>query len=305
MSIKQPKNIGRIVSGNLQAELDLESGGKICRLISIKSKRNFFFKDPRHSPQGKKYIQHDISGFDECFPCVGKSPGRFGMDHGVLWDIPWQAYRQGGRIISGISRPHGMPIIFTRIISKSGPHKIHLDYTILNTGKKNIPFIYSAHPILALDVNSRIKLAGVKNLSVSGHNGLLKSSTRQNWPVAVLKNGSQARLDTNISSQRKLAGKWFAKDISAAKITFPSTHEYLTLSWDHEKLPYMGLWLSLGISLDKSDTPGKQWNCVALEPCTHDQDIINPGKTPDLMPGAPFSFWIEWKLSSQEKSDML
>ncbi|MCD4812432.1 hypothetical protein K8S19_01870 [bacterium] len=302
MAVKQRKHIWRVVSGDLEIEIDCLAGGKIRRLLSRKSKRNFFFKDPRKQLNGKAYLEHDISGFDECFPTVGKSQGRFGMDHGVLWNTSWQASRQGDQLITRVVRPHGMPVIFTRIVSKSGPNKIHLDYTIVNTGKTAFPFIYSSHPILALDTQSRIVLPGVKQLSVLGHNGALKAGNRQPWPLAVLKNGTPTRLDTHFSARRQLAGKWFAKGIGSAEISFPSTKERLTLTWDQEKLPYMGLWLSLGIPLDKRHTESKDWICAALEPCSHNHDIINSRKIAALKPGEPYSFWMEWELDSRKKA---
>lgn len=289
----------RVVSGDLMAEIDLAQGGKIRALRSRASRRNFFFQDPRRAPRGRQYLEHDISGWDECFPTVGKSPARYGADHGVLWSTPWEGYCHTRQFVSRVSRPQGMPIILTRVISPNGPNCILFDYTLVNLGKQPLTFIYSSHPILAPDRRTRVRLPGVTFLSVLGHNGLLKSGSRHAWPAAVLKNGKSARLDTDFSAQRKIAGKWFVAGIASAEVTFPETRESLRLTWDQENLPSLGYWISLGLPLDPAAPQAESWRCLALEPCTDGKDVLDPAAAGKLSPGQSFSFWIQWELCYQ------
>ncbi|MBN1595315.1 hypothetical protein JW933_05245 [candidate division FCPU426 bacterium] len=301
MKISRRGKTWTVASGHLQAEIDLKDGGKIRRLSSRLSRRNFFFVDPRGRLEGRLYLQHDISGWDECFPTVGFSSGRFGQDHGVLWDVPWEAYRQGRQLITRISRPHGMPVICTRIVTAPEENAIRFDYTLVNLSNSHIPFIYAAHSILAVDPRTRLRLPGVDKLSVLGHDGQLKANQQQAWPVAGLKNGRLCRLDTHFTPERKLSGKWFAAHCHKAHVTFPSTRETLTLTWDAKQLPYLGLWLSLGVPLDPGAPAPGRWICAALEPSNFDHDIIHEKKTPRLKPRSAYSFWIQWKLSCREK----
>ncbi len=157
MSIKHLGKKWLVTAGDLMLEIDLACGGKLRRLCSRRSRRNFFFRDPRRRLRGRAYLQHDISGGDECFPTVGKAEGRFGADHGMLWDVPWEGYRLGGQLVTRISHPHGMPVMLTRTAAVSGLNQILLDYTFVNLGKTSLPFIYSSHPILALEPKSRIR----------------------------------------------------------------------------------------------------------------------------------------------------
>jgi hypothetical protein len=301
MSFTQRKNIWRVTSGELQAEIDVRAGGRIRALRSQKSKRNFLFTHPAHKTKSKAQSVSEISGWKECFPTVKKSLGRFGQALGVLWNVPWEAYQQGKQLITRIARPHGMPVIVTRVITANRTNCIRFDYTVVNLSKNAQPFVYSSYPIFKVDAQSRIRLLGVKQLTVAENNGSFKTGTVQTWPVATLKNGDKCRLDTQLSSERKLSGRWFAKNCHGASITFPRSKERLVLRWDQEHLPFLGLWLSLGLPLDPKFEDPKLWKCVALTPGNSVSDSVQSRKTPELKPGEAFSFWLEWRLDSKRE----
>jgi galactose mutarotase-like enzyme len=289
-----------LTSGELQAEVVPAQGGKIRRLLSRPQGRNLFFTDPRprfpRNPQGR-YLAHDISGCDECFPTVAGFPGRFGQDHGLLWDQPWRAQRQGERLVAWATRPGKMPVQFIRQIWSPRPSTLRLEYTVVNLSTRSLPFLYSSHPILALEPESTLALPGVRQLRVLGHNGLLASGRSQRWPVARTRAGKTLRLNTLFLPEKKLAGKWFAPGKGVAQVTFPSIRRRLTLTWDRTALPYLGLWLSLGVPLDAKIPDQAAWVCAALEPCTLPQDACQPASANHLLPNEPFNFWIQWELS--------
>jgi|GEM_PF-1859626 len=287
-----------VETGKLVAEV-APMGGKIRRLISAASGRDFFFQDPRRRFRGPDYIQHDISGFDECFPTVGKAPGRFGQDHGLLWDRVWTVQPERDSLLAWVERPGGIPVRFERRICSPRPATLRLEYSLKNLSRKPLPFIYSSHPILALEPGSKISLPGVDHLAVLGHNGLLKAGRRQSWPAGELAGGAKVRLDTDFRADRALAGKWFARRVDRARITFPGSREALGLRWDRQALPYLGIWLSLGIPLAAGSRPG-DWVCAALEPCTYPHDILDPKKNQALAPAGVLSFWIEWEITASD-----
>jgi len=289
-----------VTSGGLTAEVCPQLGGKIRRLVSRVSGRNFFFEDPRRRPTGDGYLGHDISGQDECFPTVGKSRGRFEIDHGVLWDTAWSARADGDRLVTWISRPQGMPVEAVRTISAPGPNRLRLDYTFVNLGRRPLPFIYSSHPILVPAPESKVFLPGVRQLQVFGQNGKLRAGAMQPWPEARLAGGGNTRLDTGFTPDRALCGKWFAAGTGEAAVTFPDTGERLDLTWDRETLPVLGVRLSLGVVLAASRPRPEQWMCVALEPCTVAHDVRHQAQPQAwLEPDRPFSFWLEWGVKRQ------
>lgn len=297
MKLRHP----RISSGDLVAEVDLAQGGKIRALRSRRSGRNFLFRDPRRHPRGRSYLENDLSGWDECFPTVGASHAPQALDHGVLWRSSWTGQRFEQQLLTKVVRPNGMPVMLTRILTPVRPNRLLFDYTFLNLGRDPLPFIYSSHPILALDPNSRIRLSRVHQLLVLGQNGRLRSGRRQPWPVATAANGETVRLDTHFTPDRQLAGKWFAKGSGPALVTYPRTGEALRWTWDQEKLPYLGIWLSLGIPLDRERPEPEKWVCAALEPCTSKRDLLDPNHALRLLPGEPFSFWIQVELLSPRR----
>lgn len=291
----------RVTSGDLVVELDLALGGKIRALRSRRTGRNFLFRDPRRHFHGVQYLEHDISGWDECFPTVGASDAPHALDHGVLWRTAWTGRHFERQLVTKVTRPNGMPVMLTRILTPVQPNRLLFDYTFLNLSREPLPFIYSSHPILALDPHSRIRLNRVRQLLVLGHNGALKSGRRQSWPLAVSADNAAVRLDTLFTPNRRLAGKWFAKGAGPALVTFPRTGEALRWTWDQEKLPYLGLWLSLGIPLDERQPDPEKWVCAALEPCTSKRDLLDPNHALRLFPGEPFSFWIQVELLSPRR----
>ncbi len=299
MNLQRRGKIWMVTSGELTAEVTPSQGGKIRRLMAQPQKRNLFFTDPRRrfpiSARGK-YLAHDISGFDECFPTVGTSEGIFGQDHGLLWDRPWQAEQQGKELVTWITRPGKMPVQFIRRISAPRPNHLRQEYTVLNLGTNLLPFIYSAHPILALDPESKISLPGVKTLSVLGHNGVFKAQRVQPWPLARVASGHTMHMDTVFIPEKQAAGKWFAQGQGNASVSFPGISRTLHLTWDAETLPYLGIWLSLGVALDPRISSNK-WICAALEPCTSPHDVLSATRKPCILsPERPFNFWIEWEL---------
>ncbi|MEW6516517.1 MAG: hypothetical protein AB1439_06415 [candidate division FCPU426 bacterium] len=301
MSIRLSQRRWRISSGDLVADVDLAHGGKIRALRSRRSGRNFLFHDPRRNPRGEKYLEHDISGWDECFPTVGASAAPQALDHGVLWRTPWHGQRFERQLVTKVVKPNGMPVMLTRIITPMESNRLLFDYTFLNLSREPLPFIYSSHPILAVDPDSRIRLSHIRQLLVLGQNGRLKSGRRQPWPVATETDGTTVRLDTHFTPDRQLAGKWFAKTPGPALVTFPRTGEALRWTWDAEKLPYLGIWLSLGIPLDERHPDPEQWICAALEPCTSKRDLLEPEHSLQLLPGEPYSFWIQVELLSPRR----
>jgi galactose mutarotase-like enzyme len=290
-------------SGDLVAEVWPDLGGKIKRLYSRASGREFFFQDPRPRPSGRGYLGHDLSGQDECWPTVGKSPGHFAADHGVLWNAPWRARREADRLITWSSRPAGAPVDVVRTLSAPSANRLRLEYTWINLGRRALPFLYSAHPILAVDSRSRLILPGVRRLNALGQNARLRAGRTQPWPRAFSSDGRRVRLDSGLDADRGLAGKWFVQAPPYAAVDFPDARERLELRWDRAALPYLGLWLSLGVPLDLVRPDPRAWVCAALEPCTAPHDVLSQARPRlRLEPGRVFTCWLEWSLARAGRS---
>ena len=297
---KNSGSLYQVNMGNFVLEIVPKLGGKIKSLISQNSGRDFFFKDPRNNYSGQGYLGHDISGWDECFPNVGKTKGIFRWDHGVLWDKAWQIEVEKDKIITYVNRPNGLPINFFRVLQIIDKNKLRFKYKIENLSNNKFPFIYSAHPILAPDNNTRVIIPGIKFLKVLGHNGKFKAKKRQAWPKSKLLNNNLTRWDTNFTPDREIAGKWFARGINQVEIAFPKTNERLGISWDKKSLPYLGLWISLGLALAGNKKDARKWNCLALEPTNWPNDTINKcQQVPKLQPKGSFSFWIDWQIKGK------
>jgi len=164
----------QVNTGVLSLSLLPELGGKLNSLRDLRTGREWLWRNPRVSyrrvPHGRSYIlDADTGGWDECFPSVAPcdypSPpwaGAHIQDHGELWS---QAAAlevvEGDREVRLRTRWQGvvLPYNFERTISlAAGSATIRLDYKVTNLAEAQQQFIWSAHPLLAIEPGMRLLL---------------------------------------------------------------------------------------------------------------------------------------------------
>ncbi len=106
-----PGDIIHLENRLLHVAIEPAHGGKIRSFTSKRTGVDYLFADPRtRFTDLGDYSDHDISGFDECFPTVwpcnypdGSCHGMPLRDHGYLWQGAWQP-EQGAGIRDGTER---------------------------------------------------------------------------------------------------------------------------------------------------------------------------------------------------------
>lgn len=253
---------------HLEATVLPGHGGKIASLIDRRTGRDWLWRNPyldlkRPLPGASYVTEHDTGGFDECFPAVSEGPypsppwqDRRIPDHGELWAVPWEA-TLSEEAVTMVASTREFPMRFERRIAlREGT--LRLDYRVTNPTDHPFPFIWSSHPLLALEDGMRILLPEAHPLEVYGSNRLGDRHTHLVWPFV-------AGLDLS----RVARSGWSAKLVGPAPARgwVGLTHQdrLLRLGFDPAQVTELGLWLNMG---GWCPLPGKApYFNLGLEPC--------------------------------------
>jgi galactose mutarotase-like enzyme len=294
--------VNRLESEQLVLTADPACGGKLRSLISKISGREFFYQDRRTLLEPEKgYSYHDISGWDECFPsvaaCCGNLPDGAAYDypdHGALWQRQWDARKEDGVLtINCELEEYGCS--FTRRCSFVNENTLLLDYRIENRGDRDIPYVYSAHPLLAVDASCRVVMP--KEMS-RAYNYVSAENLR-------ICDGSWFDLSPDIGSDitgpfsaaRHTFIKLFSEKLESgsAAVEYPQSGDRLVFMQDTAVLPHLGFLAQQGYdSLGDGYFAGE---CLlAFEPTTGVGDdiatCIQTGTLSVLSAGSFLSFEI-------------
>ena len=154
------ENVGRstivLEDDALRVVIDATLGGKIRSFYSKDNEMEYFYTDKRSCFPGSGYSNHDISGLDECFPTIGSCSfpcgeysGTLIDDHGHLWNMPWELRSHEDTVAMGCDLPE-FSVRFDRDCRLEKTGILRFDYRIRNYGKQPLPYLYAAHPMLAL-----------------------------------------------------------------------------------------------------------------------------------------------------------
>lgn len=289
-------------SSQLRVEVDPDCGGKLRSLVSVRSGREFLYQDSREAFDGSQgYSHHDIGGYDECFPtvaaCRGRAPSGHPYDyadHGSLWQKAWNAH-DGGGALHMTCELAGLDCSFSRTCSLVGDDTLRLDYHLRNGGSRPVPFVYSAHPLLAANEHTRVILPREMTRAycyLSAPNSGLTDGDWLDLPCPM-----PADLVGPFSLGRQTFAKLFSDRLQEGRATveYPDSGERLVITFDTAALPHLGLLAAQGHdSLGDGHFAGEF--LLGLEPTTGIGDdlptCLQTGTLRVLEPGAELGFWI-------------
>lgn len=229
----------------------------------------------------------DASGWDECLPSVAECTVQAGRgdrnipDHGDLWRVEWNAISATGNSVVLEARCFSLPLLFRRTLhlteDSAGWH-LKLLYRLTNTGDRDVPWSWSAHPLFAIEQGDRIVLPdSIRTLRIEGSGGgrLGAADELVSWPLATLADGSESDLSRAQSPKSEIGDKLFAGPLARGEdwcaLERPSAGVRIRASFDPIATPYLGLWICYG---GWPDRPGLKQTCVALEPATAPVDSL-------------------------------
>ena len=296
------RSLVALSSSALRLQADPACGGKLRSLVSRRTGCEYFYQDTRPAFDGTQgYSYHDISGYDECFPtvaaCCGRTPAGEMYDyadHGSLWQQSWEV-REEGSTLEMTGEASDVNCTFSRRCSFPAEDTLRLDYRIRSFGRAPVPFVYSAHPLLAANEHTRVVLPPEMTRAfcyVSAPNSGLSDGAWFGLPCTV-----QQDLVGPFSLCRRTFVKLFSDHLQEgrAAVEYPDRGERLVFTFDTAALPHLGLLAAQGHdSLGDGHFAGEY--LLALEPTTGIGDDLptcqTTGGLRTLAPGAEFAFWI-------------
>jgi len=264
-------------------------GCKIVEIYDLENDHEWLWSDKsrpiKAANYGDQYDLYDISGFDECFPNIGISqdPKNIGVtlpDHGEIWSLPWDVTDE----VNGVSATVLGKLFdyrFSRKLSLKS-NKLAIEYSVSNIGNSELTYMWSAHPLFAIDENMKIEITGNPKMSKEfgfggrigpdGDNWYGGHLSEHVWPTVL---GVDGRLSdmSEVSLDKVLTDKVVLDApvdglVSLKKL---SSGRSLTMKFSPLELPFLGICYNFGAW----PLTGEPATWVALEPTTGKTDRLD------------------------------
>jgi galactose mutarotase-like enzyme len=279
-----------------------EIGGKITSMRHKHGGREWLWSNP-HLPYqqpsyGDSYIAKlDSGGWDEIFPSV--SPYTFmGLsipDHGYLVGIAWDIEQITSSDVTMSARTRFADCHFQRTL-RLVEDVIHVSYRLQNHSSSTVPYLWCAHPLIAVEAGMRISLPSGTPMINRGGNGV--DFADFTWPM--MSDGKSLDMIPHPGSVdfQAYAIKMFtaAQSISEVTIISADGRESLLWQWNPVKIPHLGLWLNV---MGWSGCGSPPYFNLGIEPTTAAHDSLNDaqasGSARHLLPGLTH----EWEMTTR------
>ena len=324
-SIRQTRlgSFDAIVIENAALHLTIvpELGGKIVSLIRRDSGREQLLQPPeppltyRMRTYGDKFEEYETSGFDECAPTVAECryseepfAGNKLPDHGDIWTLSATAEIAGEQLCLATDF-RSLPLRFTKRI-KLQENTVRLDYDATNLSSSSVKFLWSAHPLLAVEPGAEIILPNeVKEVEVawSAEGRLGKPGSLCTWPKTSDRSGRTVRLNRIVSPSAGTAEKLFTARLTEGfcGMVLSQGKEAIAFRFDPLFVPYVGIWICQGGW--PTSRPAKHFT-VALEPCNGRPDsleeAVKRNECATLRSGESIQWWMEIAVSVAALRDL-
>jgi hypothetical protein len=242
----------RLANGLLAVTVLPAAGGKMLAIEDLRSGRDWLWKNPHLPPRaaryGASYVgEMDSGGWDEILPSVSPCTvdGAGIPDHGDLAGVTWdveEAYPEGVTLSAhGRSAPWQLR---RRLTLAAAEARIGLAYELRGFGDRDVPFLWCAHPLVAVSPGMRIELPDGAEVAVAGAVGRapVRAGDRfvwpgQGWNAAVVPDPMAAPYAVKLFAGPLREGRVAIRDADGSS---------LELRFDHAFAPYAGLWMNWG-----------------------------------------------------------
>lgn len=262
-------------NSELSVEIAPSEGGRISSLRSVGTGMEFLTQSHRRGRFRQpgldaRFQDGFCAGIEECLPTVRLSgPETDGgpvPDHGDFWQLPWEVFNLSDTSASmyavGFSRP-------LRCSKKLTLHHntLRVEYKLENAGSTAQSFLYACHPLFTVSAGDRVLLPNeIRKLTLDYSKGdrLGTSGSAIAWPVTE----TGVRLDLVLGPEAGTADMLYSSRLNhtVCGILREGSSQLLEVSFDSQRLPYLGVWLCYGGWPNDDEEP--QQYAVALEPTT-------------------------------------
>jgi hypothetical protein len=307
-------NAIHVNTGVIELTLVPELGGKINSLRDIRTSREWLWRHPRFPykrvPYGSSYVAvADTGGWDECFPSVSECAypsepwrGAAIQDHGELWSqaAEFQMEERTEQVAllthwQGIA----LPYTFTRtIMLASDSPRIRVDYEVENKSDQSINYIWSIHPLLAIEPGMELLLPQSARFNIGGAfpQDLISLENKVDYPFAA--SGLNLPILPEASAGRAIKIWSNPLTADAGRASLRAKDGELKMYWDVKLLPQVAVWMNFGaLGMDG----GSPYFNLGLEPCIGAQDSLADAVDKydlfaTIAPHALKKWWLEIEL---------
>lgn len=245
-------------------------------------------------------------GMDDAFPNIDeekilwKGKELFYPGHGRVWNSRFKVIkteyeeenlRLSIEMMEGDDSDCGYHYRYVKNYSLSGT-TLKMDYRILNTGDDEFPCIWTYHGLVRYDENMEIRYPDGTDCFLNTFSGELLGKEGEKYSID---SGRYDFLHVPKRQSMSMVKYYVDGKVREGKcgIHYPSQDVDYSLSYDKEKLPYLGVWITAG-GLDGA------FNC-ALEPADGFYDSISKATNNKALevlgPGEAKEFSLEIELS--------
>lgn len=308
----------RVDTGVLSLAVMPQLGGKISSLRDGRSQREWLWRNGRIAyrrvPPSASYVTAaDTGGWDECFPtvapCAYPSPPWAGTalpDHGELWaQEPELFIEEDADEVTLRTHWHGvaLPYTFERTLHlPTNSARVRFDYAVTSDADAPIQFIWSAHPLLAVEPGMRLLLPPEARFHAwaSMPPDLLPQAHDLQFPLTVQTSGRDIDLATLPDASVAIALKLWSEPLMEGWAALHAPNGELRMRWDAALLPQVGFWLNGGAWAGDGGTP---YYNLGLEPCIGAQDSLADAVTQQklwetLPPRGTRTWWLEVEVAA-------
>ncbi len=301
-----------------------ELGGKIYEITNLKTGREWLWKNPhislRHPSPGMDYERElDSGGWDEILfsvkPCTLELPGGHSFsigDHGIVVERAWRNVESGingaGEAVCELLAEGQSPgfRLKRRIVLDAEQARFEIEYTLNNTGSTSWPWLWCAHPLLAVEKGMRIHLQeGQRIRPVQGD--VTDPVSDQTWPGLRMPDGEITDLVGVFEGPGDSDGfcqKLYVQSASEIGLITADGAESLYIQYDPRSLPWLGLWINNNTWSGCDSAP---YLNLGIEPATtaHDSlaDAVRFAEVDYLGPGESKTWFLTVSLKNGIKTN--
>jgi hypothetical protein len=269
-------------------------GGRIMSLVDRRRDREWLvLGEPPAVPaawarETAVFGGREAFGWDECLPTVAPCPDPFAprqpalRDHGDQWGRPATLTLEPLALVTTWSQSR-WPYRFERRIELEGA-VARVEYRLRNQGDRPMPFLWSMHPLLALEPGALVRIERPVDPRVTSQMGARPSEPETaEWPVPAGPTGTYLKAYARPPDP----GRVVARQPDGATLSF---------EWDQTFAPVVGLWLDFGGWPESAPV----WQ-VAIEPTTSGDDdlgsAIAAGRAAMLAPADTIAWSVQIALA--------
>jgi len=306
----------QINTGITELSIIPELGGKVNSLRDSRTGREWLWRHPRFPykvvPHGSSYTAaSDTGGWDECFPSVAECEypsdpwkGAAIQDHGEIWShaAEFEMAEQADSVTL-LTRSQGiaLPYTFTRTITLTANSSIiRVNYEVQNKSDQPMDYVWSLHPLLAIEPGMELLLPSSARFHVNGTipENLVSTKKDLQYPFAASGLNFPALPETSAGRAIKI---WSDPLPAGEGWTSVRAHNgELKMRWNVALLPQVAVWMNFGAWAADGGTP---YYNLGLEPCIGGQDSLNDAVNlyklfATLQPHGSKTWWLEIELTA-------